>query len=289
MDNTRKIDREDVLCIFLGYDKRQVFAADFFGEVGISAIYLQSLQDMDALDTENRDIYLIFPIPLSPKAFIEICHTSYDAFFKSINNKKVTLVGGKINEDIVSSARSYGIRVVDFGDNEAFLTENAYLTAQATVNIIMQSLPRSIRSMNIALFGYGRISKFLLAMFKALGASVKVFARREDVRVLAKCDGAIGTYSFERDNVLYAFNTSDVIINTVPSPVIDTGVLSASQHKPILIDLASLPGGIDIDAAQDLGYKASRELGLPAKYAPSEAGEIVARTLLSSLFRFYER
>ena len=47
----------------------------------------------------------------------------------------------------------------------------------------------------------------------------------------------------------------------------------------LIIDLASKPGGVDMDAARDLGVKVIWALGLPGKVAPVTAGNIIKETI----------
>ena len=50
-----------------------------------------------------------------------------------------------------------------------------------------------------------------------------------------------------------------------------------------MIDLASLPGGVDFSAAQELGLKAVQALSLPGKTAPESAAEIIKQTVYTIL------
>ena len=47
----------------------------------------------------------------------------------------------------------------------------------------------------------------------------------------------------------------------------------------LIIDLASVPGGVDFAAAKDKGIEAVWALSLPGKYAPESAGAIIADVL----------
>ena len=51
----------------------------------------------------------------------------------------------------------------------------------------------------------------------------------------------------------------------------------------IIIDLASEPCGTDFSAAKELGITAEKALGLPGKFAPKTAGEILKETVLNIL------
>ena len=51
----------------------------------------------------------------------------------------------------------------------------------------------------------------------------------------------------------------------------------------LIIDLASLPGGIDFAAAEELGLHAEHALALPGRCAPQTAGALIAQTVLTIL------
>ena len=74
-----------------------------------------------------------------------------------------------------------------------------------------------------------------------------------------------------------------LVLNTAPELVFDREMLTKSGSNTLFIDLASRPGGIDFEAAADLGRKAVWALGLPGKSCPVSAGEIVAETVAGIL------
>ena len=51
----------------------------------------------------------------------------------------------------------------------------------------------------------------------------------------------------------------------------------------LIIDLASLPGGTDFAAAEELGLHAEHALALPGRCAPQTAGALIAQTVLTIL------
>ena len=51
----------------------------------------------------------------------------------------------------------------------------------------------------------------------------------------------------------------------------------------LIIDLASLPGGTDFAAAEELGLYAEHALALPGRCAPQTAGALIAQTVLAIL------
>lgn len=75
----------------------------------------------------------------------------------------------------------------------------------------------------------------------------------------------------------------EVVVNTIPAPVLDAERLSYLQQGTLVVDLASLPGGVDLETAHTLELTAIRALSLPARCAPITAGEFVARAVLAML------
>jgi dipicolinate synthase subunit A len=59
----------------------------------------------------------------------------------------------------------------------------------------------------------------------------------------------------------------DIIINTVPSKILDKNLLAIVRQDALLIDLASIPGGVDFEYAKERGLKIIHELGIPGKTA----------------------
>ena len=65
------------------------------------------------------------------------------------------------------------------------------------------------------------------------------------------------------------------IFNTVPSLILDRKRLEAIGKDSLIIDLASLPGGVDDSAANELSVPLIHALSLPGKVAPKTAGKII--------------
>ena len=61
----------------------------------------------------------------------------------------------------------------------------------------------------------------------------------------------------------------DIIFNTIPFVVLDKNMLQLlKQKKPLIIELASKPYGVDFEEANKLGIKVVKAQGLPGKVAP---------------------
>ena len=191
-------------------------------------------------------------------------------------DKDTTVIGGKLPDAFVLLAKERGIRVYDMLAVPAFEIKNAYITAEAALSIAMNSLSKNVCGARVAITGFGRIAKQLSRLFHALGASVTVAARKDGDLAFA---GTLG-YSCVKiegqrwsDALLCGY---DIVYNTVPHTIFDRDFLRSVDKKTLLVELASVPGGFDICAAQELGTNITWALSLPGKYAPESAGAIIA-------------
>ena len=75
----------------------------------------------------------------------------------------------------------------------------------------------------------------------------------------------------------------DLVINTVPARILTRSLLEDLTPGCLVIDLASKPGGVDFEAAADLGVKAVWALSLPGKVAPVSSGRILRDTIYHML------
>ena len=191
---------------------------------------------------------------------------------------RCAIVGGRIPKEAAAYAESLGLRVFDYFDSEPFQIHNAYTTAEAALSIAMNRLERNLRGARIAITGFGRIAKHLVGILLPLGAHVTVAARKaEDLAWAASIGCETLSLGQDRENTLKSLTGGyDVIYNTVPHWLFDRGFLEKMDEDTFLIDLASVPGGVDICAAKELGVNVLWATSLPGKYAPLSAGELIA-------------
>ena len=106
-------------------------------------------------------------------------------------------------------------------------------------------------------------------------------ARRYSQLAWAK---AFGCEALPMEALGDGLGTYDVIFNTVPAPVLDRALLARTGTDCVLLELASPPGGIDGEAARDLGRRLIPAPGLPGQVAPRTAAAI----LLDSIYHILE-
>ncbi len=186
------------------------------------------------------------------------------------------LIGGRLPQSLIECAALHGKRCFDFFASEAFQIKNAYTTAEAALNIAMNSLNKNIRESRFAITGYGRIARQLAALLRAMGAEVCVAARRESDLAYAELLGCKTVSIAERSTLVLLCEGYDIIFNTVPQWLFDEELLSLLDENTLIVDLASSPGGVDIASAKRLKRRVLWATSLPGKYAPESAGALIA-------------
>ena len=227
---------------------------------------------------------VILPLPLSndqrslncPLSSVQV---SLKEVLSAVKNCPA-VCAGRVDSNILIEAELMGIPLYDYFEREELQVLNAIPTAEGAIQIAMEETPITLHGSRILILGFGRISKVLSMDLKALGSDVHVAARKYSDLAW------IHTYGYKpvhftslKDNL----GKFDVIFNTVPHKVLDADMLSRIDDTCLIIDLASKPGGVDFDAAKNMGKKVVWSLSLPGKVAPITSGEIIKSTILNIL------
>jgi dipicolinate synthase subunit A len=89
---------------------------------------------------------------------------------------------------------------------------------------------------------------------------------------------------FHLNDLKKEVNNTDILINTIPYPIVNAAVISKMPAHTLIIDIASKPGGTDFRYAEKRGIKALLAPSLPGIVAPKTAGQILA-DVLAQLFQ----
>lgn len=248
----------------IGEDARQRAAADYLREKGFRVCGPEGL-------AQAR--WALLPMPLTADG-VALEQLLAEA-------KPGTLAfGGRVSEAAKTAAAAAGIELNDYLGREELARLNAIPTAEGCIGLILQNRRRTLWDSTVLVLGYGRCGQALAVRLAALGARVTVAARSPGQRALAMSQGLNAMPMEAADGLL---ETTDVAVNTVPAPVLGAARLKRLPKDALVIDLASLPGGTDFEAAKELGVRAIHALSLPARCAPVTAGQFVARAVLAML------
>ncbi len=270
----------------LGGDGRQIAMAESIAADGFS-VYAFGFDDVEFHEmirkSELEEVVkncesIILPLPVTSDGIH--LKTDYskkqivldDNFAELLLEKQV--FGGKMGLLFQTSRQWDRINTHDYSLREEFAVRNAVPTAEGAIEIAMREYPGTLNGSRCLVAGYGRIGKVLSRMLYGIGARVTVSARKQaDLAWIRSCG-----YSPILTEQVGAGNY-DIIFNTIPYSVFDRSVLKKMQCDPLIIDLASLPGGVDRQAAKELDLHLIQALALPGKVAPKAAGEIIKETI----------
>lgn len=176
----------------------------------------------------------------------------------------VCIYGGNLNNPALA-----GYKTVDFLQDEAYLAENAWLTAEAALDVALPYLTVTLRNCPVLILGWGRIGKCLGQLLKAIGAHVTVAARKETDRALL---GALGYGTVDTAAAADILRSFRLIYNTVPFPILSKEQTACCREDCVIIELASTDGieHDDVIIAR----------GLPGIHLPESSGKLIAQTFL---------
>ena len=248
----------------IGEDARQKAAGSYLQLLGYTVVGAEDLYRAD---------HVLLPMPLSADkaGFVQLLKAAKPG---------ALAFAGKVSQQAAQAAQEAGIELLDYLEREELALLNAIPTAEGCISLIFQNRLRTLWQSSVLVLGYGRCAQALAGRLCALGARVTVAARSPGQLALAMSNGA---KAVALSRMSTALSQAQVVINTIPAPVLEEDSLAFLPKGSLIIDLASLPGGTDFEAAKQLGLQAIHALSLPARCAPITAGEFVVRAVLSIL------
>ena len=290
-------DLKDLKIAIIGGDKRQAVIADRFVELGydvrIFAVPMLcgigngtvSCMSVDKA-MEGADIVLL-PLPVS-RDNVNLFTGGERILLSDVVRIAVKygslIYGGMIPDDMLRQCAALNLEVCDYYKSEDLQRKNALPSAEGALMLAMEHTDITVKGMKALVCGYGRIGSLLSDMLCRLGASVTVAARRDETLCEISCNGLravrIGNGGGE---LAEEAGNCDVVFNTVPSIIFTERILKSFKKKPLYIEIASSPGGIDIPFARGLGMEIVFAPSLPGKYSPISAGKYIFETVYDSL------
>ena len=264
--------------VFVGGDKRQLYAARKLRGEGFP-VYMYGFERLEDCDIHELDSFYLADIIVLP-----ITGVKGDTVPAQYSEKELKVNFSKLSGKcvITGKARTLGktdCRVYDILECEKFAAANALPTAESAVMLAMENFEGTVSGAKCLVIGYGRIGKVLSRMLRALNADVTVATHTLEKAGNIRADGNryAATCNIESISVY------DIVFNTADALIIDEKILKNSGKGALIIDLASLPGGVDFKTAESLGFRTIHALGLPGRYSPKAAGEIISDAILTIL------
>lgn len=270
--------------LYLGeYLKKNYYDVKVYGFTDIES-KAPIIDDISLKKTVRDYNVKVFPLPFT-KDGVSV-NAAFSPYYIDINemiggiNDGDTVFGGIIPQDIRNRITEKGAVCRDYYESHSLQILNSIPTAEGIIKILIETLPITIHSMDLAIIGFGRTGKAIASALRALKANVTVLARsRENLSEAFSmgCDTRV------LDSLSYEPVYFDALINTVPSLVVSEKQLININTGCLLIEIASSPFGIDFERALELGFNVIKAPSLPGNVAPKTAGEIIGDTILGEL------
>ena len=277
--------------LVVGGDLRNVELVKLLKEDGKTVYtYGMNINSSEPLEKTVEDVEVVIgPIPFSRdgltvnSTFAESQILIIDLLEKI---KEKTLIAGNISEDIIKMTQKYNIKVIDVMKNEKLAILNTIATAEGTIELMIANTNTIIFDSNVLILGFGRVAKTLANRVKGLVKSITCASREDDELAWIEVYGYkiidLNTLN-QSQNILKSLSNYNVIINTIPSMILDVDKLQYVKKDALLIDLASNLGGIDKEDTKKQGLKLIHALGLPGKVAPVSSAKFIKMIIYENI------
>jgi dipicolinate synthase subunit A len=173
------------------------------------------------------------------------------------------------------------IEYIDLMDLEEVAILNAIPTAEGAICEAIKNSDITLNGSNVLVIGYGKIGKVLSNMLRGFGA--RIFCEARNLKDIAFIE-AMGYNSIYIDELNSYLPKMDYIFNTVPAVLLDQKNMKYINKECTIIDLASVPGGIDFEYAKNLNLNVTWALSLPSKVA-SKSSAIYLKNSIDKIIK----
>lgn len=270
----------------IGADLRQIYMIKSLYDKGYTIytyginndLVTDKIRKTSSLDEAMQESnILICPIPFSKDnkdiAFLNLYEDKNVKHFMEGLNEKHILFAGIIPDYLSSYCNRNKITYYDFMKMNDVAILNAIATAEGTIAEAIKRSTINLHGSKCLVLGFGRCAQVLASKLKALDVDVYISARNKDDIAFSI---AYGYQGILLDNLEKDLKSFDFVFNTIPALILTRDKLKKLSPYVTIIDIASAPGGIDFNAADNLNLNASLCLGLPGIYSPKSSGEILA-------------
>lgn len=178
------------------------------------------------------------------------------------------IILGWADANLKACCDALGIALHEYEKDEELMLMRGPAIVEGMLKVIIENTEITIHKARICVVGQGTIGSLVTRTLVGLGARVFVAARNPVQRAAAY---AAGAEPHQLSDIGDLVREADIVVSSVPAPVVGRNVLKAAPKHILLVDLAAPPGGIDRQAAEDLGLKFVWARGLGSR-APVTVG-----------------
>ena len=216
--------------------------------------------------------YCLFPIPgindrrlFAPAATEPIVP---DAVLLGELASGAAIILGAADQHLRDAAAASRVRLIEYESDDELMLLRAPAVVEGALQRAIELTDVTIHGADVLVVGYGNIGALLALRLGALGANVHVAARNPVQRAHAE---SVGARALGLRDVAAAASRFQMVFSAVPAPVVDRSLLERLPAGALVMDLAAPPGGVDLEAAAEIGLRATWARGL-GRRAPITVG-----------------
>lgn len=172
---------------------------------------------------------------------------------------------GRFTDEAQALANSRDISLFNFLLDEKFQAVNSRLTAEGALMVMIDHSSKSICDCNVLILGFGRTGAAMARILNKLDISLDIATTSSLRPAHAFANRILPMRDFD-------FSGYDIVINTVPAPIVKDSQLMSMSKNCVYIDLASKPA-VNLEYAKYLEIDADIYPALPAKTCPYSAAQ----------------
>ncbi len=262
--------------LIIGGDKRQDRLYEILKDKSYKCLRA-NINSVKALAEVNKHSIIVLPVPFSADG--EYIYSNNPDFMLTVSDLlfavtvKNTVIAGGISEKIRDGLKEKGLKFYDMCNSDYFTEYNAFLTAQGALKLLLDNTESLVTGKKALITGFGRVAEALAHTLKGIGTDVFILARNPRQLLKASCLGFKTVNLSSKSSVLCMF---DFIFNTVPCQIFSESDIFRIRNDTVYFELASKPFGANKKDFITYGKTYAYGGGLPGKYVPDSAGEIMA-------------
>ena len=189
----------------------------------------------------------------------------------------ITLFCGKVDNLLLKILTEKNIKYINFLNDEKFAIENAKLTAEGILSLIIENSPRSLFENNILLLGGGRITKALASLLQKLNVKFSIASFQESNFFESHY---FCSHSYFADEFLKDIKNFDVIVNTRPFEFLQESQIKKIKKNTLFIETASI-NCLDETKAKNFSYL--KAPALPQRFCFESASKLLLEKILGEI------
>lgn len=277
-------------CLILGGDERYYQIINNFVNKGYNVDivgYKKNFEKVHSLNYNELKIseydIIIFPINGVGDNFLIKAEQNFNIKPDILNTaKNDCLIFSGINTPCLEQIKILSKKNINFlMQDKEVISENVIPTVEGIVADLILNTDITLDNSKIMVIGYGNVGSYLVDILKKLKANLVVSIIRQNDKKNLEKQSIASIYSYDILAMQMFLSHVDMIVNTVPTLVLDKKYIDFLKEDCYVLDIASKPYGIDKNYLDKKQIKNKIYSGIPADIAPKTSGNILLKKINS--------